>query len=114
MICWQITLEHLRWMMMTTIRLIHGPVKSYTFCANLSNYFPIDTPEGGSSPTSNSHHLGVHARGPLRAGRDEARGSRWFSAGERDDALADAALFVVLGIVLLVLGVLTDTRYPLF
>jgi hypothetical protein len=54
------------------------------------------------------------ARGPLRAGRDEARGSRWFSAGERDDALADAALFVVLGIVLLVLGVLTDTRYPLF
>ncbi|MDX6525608.1 MAG: hypothetical protein QOI43_1119 [Gaiellales bacterium] len=29
-------------------------------------------------------------------------------------ALADAALFVVLGIVLLVLGVLSDTRYPLF
>lgn len=53
-------------------------------------------------------------RGPLRVGKSEATGSGWFSAGERDDALADAALFVVLGIVLLVLGVLTDTRYPLF
>jgi hypothetical protein len=53
-------------------------------------------------------------RGPLRVGNSEATGSGWFSKGERDDALADAALFVVLGIVLLVLGVLTDTRYPLF
>jgi hypothetical protein len=53
------------------------------------------------------------ARGPLRVGRHDATGSRWFTAGERDDALADAALFVVLGVVLLALGVLTDTRYPL-
>jgi hypothetical protein len=53
------------------------------------------------------------ARGPLRLGGSEGPGSRRFSAGERADALADAALFVVLGIVLLALGVLTDTRYPL-
>jgi hypothetical protein len=53
------------------------------------------------------------ARGPLRVGGREGPGSKWFSAGEREDAVADAAVFVVLGLVLLVLGVLTDTRYPL-
>jgi hypothetical protein len=52
-------------------------------------------------------------RGPFRAGKDEGHGSRSFTANEREDALADAAMLVLLGLVLLALGVLTDTRYPL-
>lgn len=53
------------------------------------------------------------ARGPVRAGTGEARGFRFITASERDGALADSAIFVAVGVVLLVVGVLSDTRYPL-
>ena len=52
-------------------------------------------------------------RGPVRLGRSEHGRYRVVSRDEREDATADAALFVVLGVVLLVIGVLADTRYPL-
>jgi uncharacterized membrane protein HdeD (DUF308 family) len=53
-------------------------------------------------------------RGPVRLGTGEQTGLRVVPAEERQDAIADSALLVVLGIALLVLGVLSDTRYPLF
>jgi hypothetical protein len=52
-------------------------------------------------------------RGPVRPGRDDRRRLRWIPLEERSDAIAEAALFVALAIVLLALGVLADTRYPL-
>jgi hypothetical protein len=52
-------------------------------------------------------------RGPVRLGKGEQRGFRVVTRDERDDAIADSALLVVLAIALLVLGVLADTRYPL-
>lgn len=52
-------------------------------------------------------------RGPVRPGHGVTRGLRWISADERDDATADSLLLVALAVVLLVLGVLADTRYPL-
>jgi hypothetical protein len=52
-------------------------------------------------------------RGPVRLGRREQRGFRVVTRDERDDAIADSALLVVLAIALLVLGVLADPRYPL-
>lgn len=53
-------------------------------------------------------------RGPVRLGTGEQTGLRVAPREEREDAIADSALLVVLGIALLVLGVLSDTRYPLF
>jgi hypothetical protein len=53
------------------------------------------------------------ARGPVRIGRSEAGGVRFATASERDDAISDSAIFLALGIVLLLAGVLLDTRYPL-
>jgi hypothetical protein len=52
-------------------------------------------------------------RGPVRPGAGDRRGLRWIPLEERSDAIADAALVVALAIVLLALGVLADTRYPL-
>ncbi|MDX6568338.1 MAG: hypothetical protein QOH15_916 [Gaiellales bacterium] len=52
-------------------------------------------------------------RGPVRLGRGEQRGFRAVTREERDDAIADSALLVVLAVALLALGVLADTRYPL-
>ena len=52
-------------------------------------------------------------RGPVRLGKHEQRGFRVVTRDERDDAIADSALLVVLAIALLVLGVLADPRYPL-
>jgi hypothetical protein len=52
-------------------------------------------------------------RGPVRLGKHERGGYRIVTRDEREDAIADSALFVALGIVLLVVGVLADTRYPL-
>jgi hypothetical protein len=52
-------------------------------------------------------------RGPVRLGKGEHGGYRVVTRDEREDATADSALFVVLGVVLLVIGVLADTRYPL-
>jgi hypothetical protein len=46
----------------------------------------------------------------VRPGRG---GIRFVSAREQEDALSDSALFVVLGLALLALGVLTDSRFPL-
>jgi hypothetical protein len=54
--------------------------------------------------------LGV--RGPVRPARGERHGFHWIGAREREEAISDSALFVILGLVLLALGVLTDTRYP--
>ena len=53
-------------------------------------------------------------RGPVRLGKGERHGFRVIPPDERHDAVADSALIVVLGVALLVLGVLTDTRYPIF
>ena len=39
---------------------------------------------------------------------------RWASAEERESALADSAVFVTIGLVLIVIGVLADTRYTLY
>ena len=52
-------------------------------------------------------------RGPVRLGEDERRGYRVVTRDEREDAVADSALLVALGVVLLLIGVLADTRYPL-
>jgi hypothetical protein len=52
-------------------------------------------------------------RGPVRLGKNERGGHRIVTRDEREDAIADSALFVALGVVLLVVGVLADTRYPL-
>jgi hypothetical protein len=52
-------------------------------------------------------------RGPVRPGKGDARGLRWITPTERDDAIADSALFLALAVVLLLVGVLSDTRYPL-
>ena len=39
---------------------------------------------------------------------------RWASAEEREAALADTAVFVAIGFVLILVGVAADTRYTLF
>ena len=39
---------------------------------------------------------------------------RWASAEERESALADSAVFVTIGLVLIVIGVVADTRYTLY
>jgi hypothetical protein len=52
-------------------------------------------------------------RGPVRLGKNEQGGYRVVTREERDDAIADSALFVALGVVLLLVGVLADTRYPI-
>jgi uncharacterized membrane protein HdeD (DUF308 family) len=52
-------------------------------------------------------------RGPVRLGGDEQHGFRVATRDEREDAIADSALLVALGVVLLLIGVLADTRYPL-
>jgi hypothetical protein len=53
------------------------------------------------------------ARGPVRLGAGAARGSRWVTRSERADAIADSALLIAVGVVLLALGIASDTRYPL-
>jgi hypothetical protein len=58
-------------------------------------------------------------RGPTRAVDTATRPMflerrlRWATRAEQEEALASSALFVLLGIVLLVLGFVTDPRYPL-
>ena len=39
---------------------------------------------------------------------------RWASAEEREAALSDSAVFVTIGLVLIVIGVVADTRYTLY
>jgi hypothetical protein len=53
------------------------------------------------------------ARGPVRAGKGDGRGFRWITPSEREEAVADSAIFIALAVVLLMIGVLCDTRYPL-
>lgn len=47
-------------------------------------------------------------------GISSRRRMRWASAEEREAALADSAVFVAIGFVLILVGVLADTRYKLF
>lgn len=42
------------------------------------------------------------------------RRMRWASVEEREAALADSAVFVVIGFVLILIGVVADTRYTLY
>ncbi len=66
----------------------------------------------------------VGNRGPARLKRDDegnlplpffaTRRLRWATAEEREDALNTSAIFVTLGFLLIVLGVLADNRYALF
>ena len=55
-------------------------------------------PVGDEGPWGISHH----------------RRLRWASAEEREAALADSAVFVTIGLVLIVIGVVADTRYSLY
>jgi hypothetical protein len=68
----------------------------------------IGLPAGSS--LSRSLSVGLYAVGCLSMTAGLALGVR---GRARDDAISDSALFVALGLVLLVLGVLADTRYPL-
>lgn len=42
------------------------------------------------------------------------RRMRWASAEEREAAIADSAVFVTIGLVLILVGVAADTRYTLY
>lgn len=42
------------------------------------------------------------------------RRMRWASPEERESALADSAVFVTIGLVLILIGVVADTRYTLY
>lgn len=42
------------------------------------------------------------------------RRMRWASPEEREAALADSAVFVAIGLVLILIGVVADTRYTLY
>jgi hypothetical protein len=61
----------------------------------------------------------VGNRGPVRgndgkqAGFMGMRQLHWASPTEREETLNNSAMFVVLGFALIVLGVLTDGRYPI-
>jgi hypothetical protein len=68
----------------------------------------IGLPSGSS--LSRSLSVGLYAAGCLAIVAGFALGLR---GRRREDAISDSALFVVLGFLLLVLGILADTRYPL-
>ena len=59
-------------------------------------------------------------RGPARQRDDRpsllfgSRFVRWATPEERDDAINSSAVFVTLGLALIIVGVLADTRYSLF
>ena len=56
----------------------------------------------------------VRARGEGLAGPLAGRAVRWATATEQDETLNSSALFVTLGLGLILLGVFADTRYKLF
>ncbi len=61
----------------------------------------------------------VGNRGPVRLKRDVgvpllgSRYMRWATPSERDETINLSAIFVVLGFVLILVGVVADTRYDL-
>ena len=61
----------------------------------------------------------VGNRGPVRLKRDVgvpllgSRYMRWATPAEREETINLSAIFVVLGFVLIIVGVLTDTRHEL-
>jgi len=67
----------------------------------------------------------VGNRGPSRVKSESAgpinplamfgsRRLRWSTLGEQDEAISSSAVFVVLGVVLVIVGVLLDTRHSAF
>lgn len=62
----------------------------------------------------------VGNRGPVRLkGQESAplfgqRRTRWATPREREETLNDSALFVAVGLVMVVIGLAIDSRYPLF
>jgi hypothetical protein len=48
-----------------------------------------------------------------RASALERSSTRWATRAEQDESLASSALFVVLGVALLMIGLLADARHPL-
>ena len=62
----------------------------------------------------------VGNRGPVRLkGQESAtlfgqRRMRWASPREREDTLNDSAFFISMGLVMVVIGLAIDSRYPLF
>jgi hypothetical protein len=65
----------------------------------------------------------VGNRGPVRVRGDQSAGVasfltnrrlRWATGSEQEEALNMSAVFVVLGFVIVILGILTDTRHSLF
>jgi hypothetical protein len=65
----------------------------------------------------------VGNRGPIRVKGDPGFGMlgffrdrqlRWATGGEQFESLSLSVVFVALGLVLIILGIVTDTRYKLF
>jgi hypothetical protein len=61
----------------------------------------------------------VGNRGPVRLKTDAStirapRRVRWATPEERADTLNDSAVFVVIGLVMVVIGIVIDARYSLF
>jgi hypothetical protein len=62
----------------------------------------------------------VGNRGPVRLKGQASvplfgeRRMRWATPGERDEAISDSAIFIAVGIAMIVIGVAIDSRYRLF
>jgi len=62
----------------------------------------------------------VGNRGPVRLKGQASvplfgeRRMRWATLGERNEAISDSAIFIAVGIVMIIIGVAIDSRYRLF
>ena len=65
---------------------------------------------GNRGPVRTKGDAGVPIFGPLMNNRM----LRWATPEERDESLSISVIFVALGFVLIVIGVLADTRYKLY
>ena len=65
---------------------------------------------GNRGPVRAKGDAGIPIFGPLMANRM----LRWATPEEREESLSISVVFVALGIVLIVFGVLADTRYNLY
>jgi hypothetical protein len=65
---------------------------------------------GNRGPVRAKGDAGVPVFGPLMRNRM----LRWATPEEREESLSISVIFVALGVVLIVLGVLADTRYKLY
>ena len=62
----------------------------------------------------------VGNRGPVRLKGQASvplfgeRRMRWATLGERNEAISDSAIFIAVGVVMIIIGVAIDSRYRLF